>query len=174
MTEWAAANGDEVTPTIFLSIETDELRHMANGYQTIVSIIHEQENHKYIQTDLENTFWIQNKFITPFVGAVLEYGSVNKVEPWAVTWDRWVYQDWASMWLGRLAKFGIKTPRNLLEAKVEAYWSHHAAFLVATALWPLMLIRIEPPNEKDAEWFEKRVTQAGMRAMACSMMSGRA
>ncbi len=155
LTEWAAANGDEVTPTIFLSIETDELRHMANGYQTIVSIIHEQENHKYIQTDLENTFWIQNKFITPFVGTVLEYGSVNKVEPWAVTWDRWVYQDWASMWLGRLAKFGIKTPRNLLEAKVEAYWSHHAAFLVATALWPLMLIRIEPPNEKDAEWFEK-------------------
>jgi hypothetical protein len=32
MTEWAAANGDEVTPTVFLSIQSDELRHMANGY----------------------------------------------------------------------------------------------------------------------------------------------
>ncbi len=38
VTEWASANGDEITPTVFLSIETDELRHMANGYQTIVSI----------------------------------------------------------------------------------------------------------------------------------------
>jgi methane monooxygenase component A alpha chain len=36
VTEWAAANGDEITPTVFLSIETDELRHMANGYQTLI------------------------------------------------------------------------------------------------------------------------------------------
>jgi methane monooxygenase component A alpha chain len=38
VTEWASANGDEITPTVFLSVETDELRHMANGYQTVVSI----------------------------------------------------------------------------------------------------------------------------------------
>jgi len=27
MTQWPAANGDEVTPTVFLSIQSDELRH---------------------------------------------------------------------------------------------------------------------------------------------------
>jgi methane monooxygenase component A alpha chain len=155
LTEWAAANGDEITPTVFLSIETDELRHMANGYQTIVSVIDYPENHKYLQTDLENTFWIQHKLLSPFIGAALEYGAVNKVEPWVVTWDRWVYQDWASIWLGRLSKFGIKTPRNLPEAKQEAYWGHHSTALGARALWPLAGFRVEAPNAKDMEWFEK-------------------
>jgi methane monooxygenase component A alpha chain len=155
LTEWAAANGDEITPTVFLSIETDELRHMANGYQTIVSVIDYPENHKYLQTDLENTFWIQHKLLSPFVGATLEYGAVNKVEPWVVTWDRWVYQDWASIWLGRLSKFGIKTPRNLPEAKQEAYWGHHSAALSGRALWPLAGFRTEAPNANDMEWFEK-------------------
>ena len=149
LTEWAAANGDEITPTVFLSIETDELRHMANGYQTIVSVIDYPENHKYLQTDLKNTFWIQHKLLTPFIGAALEYGAVNKVEPWVVTWDRWVYQDWASIWLGRLSKFGIRTPRNLPEAKQEAYWGHHSAALSGRALWPLAGFRVEAPNTKD-------------------------
>ncbi|MDV8031532.1 hypothetical protein [Rhodococcus sp. IEGM 27] len=31
MTEWAAANGDEVTPTVFLSIQSDEMRHARSG-----------------------------------------------------------------------------------------------------------------------------------------------
>ena len=58
MCEVAAANGDEVTPTIFLSIESDELRHMANGYQTIVSVVDDPDNMQYLQTDIDNAFWI--------------------------------------------------------------------------------------------------------------------
>ncbi|PND54253.1 methane monooxygenase [Mycobacterium sp. ENV421] len=154
MTEWSAANGDEITPTIFLSIQSDEMRHMANGYQTIVSVAHDAENMKYLQTDLENAFWLQHRFATPVVGAGFEYGAVNRLEPWARVWDRWVYEDWGGIWLGRLSKFGIESPRNLADAKREAYWGHHFTFAVAYALWPLIGIRMDPPNARDMDWFE--------------------
>jgi methane monooxygenase component A alpha chain len=61
ITEWASANGDEITPTVFLSIETDELRHMANGYRTVVSIANDPAAQKYLNTDLNNAFWTQQR-----------------------------------------------------------------------------------------------------------------
>ena len=155
ITEWAAANGDEITPTVFLSIETDELRHMANGYQTIVSIVNDPEAMKYLQTDLDNAFWTQHKFLTPFIGAALEYGSKYKVEPWAKSWNRWVYEDWAGIWLGRLAQFGIKSPACLGDAKQDAVWGHHDLMLLAYALWPLTGIRVSLPSTEDMAWFER-------------------
>lgn len=154
MTELAAANGDEITPTIFLSIESDELRHMANGYQTVVSVIEDPDNMRYLQTDLENAFWIQHKFLTPFVGAVFEYGAVHRGQPWAKTWDRWIYEDWGGIWLGRLSRFGIESPRNLPDAKKDVVWGHHYAFAAAYALWPLLGIRTELPKGPDKDWFE--------------------
>jgi methane monooxygenase component A alpha chain len=154
LTETAAANGDEITPTIFLSIESDELRHMANGYQTIVSIVDDPDNMRYLQTDLENAFWINHKFITPFTGVAFDYFTVNKGEPWAKRWDKWVYEDWSGIWLGRLGRFGVESPKNLADAKKDAYWAHHYAFAAAWALWPLTGIRIELPNDRDLEWFE--------------------
>ena len=155
MTETAAANGDEITPTIFLSIESDELRHMANAYQTIVSVVDDPDNMKYLQTDIDNAFWINHKFITPFVGAAFDYFSVNKGDPWAKTWDKWIYEDWGGIWLGRLSRFGIETPMSLPDAKKDAYWAHHYAFAAAYALWPLVGFRLELPNARDMEWFER-------------------
>ena len=155
MTQLAAANGDEVTPTVFLSIQSDELRHMANGYNTMISIVDNADNMEYVQTDLENAFWIQHKGFTPMVGRAFEYGAVNRVEPWAQTWDRWVYEDWGGIWLGRFSQFGLKSPRNLADAKADAYWGQHDAFAAMYALWPLVGCRVELPNSRDQDWFEK-------------------
>ena len=38
---------------------------MANGYQTIVSVIENDHNMQYLQTDLENAFWIQHRGFHP-------------------------------------------------------------------------------------------------------------
>ncbi|KKW62999.1 MULTISPECIES: ferritin family protein [Mycolicibacterium] len=155
MTEWAAANGDEVTPTVFLSIQSDELRHMANGYQTIVSVIENEHNMQYLQTDLENAFWIQHRGFSSMVGRTFEYGAVNRAEPWAQTWNDWVIEDWGGIWMGRFSKFGLEAPKNLADASRDAYWAHHDAFAVAYALWPFIGYRIELPNDTDKEWFER-------------------
>ena len=34
----ATRHGDEATPTTFLSVQSDEARHMANGYATLAAI----------------------------------------------------------------------------------------------------------------------------------------
>jgi len=154
MTEWSAANGDEVTPTVFLSIQSDEMRHMANGYQTIVSVSHDAENMNYLQSDLENAFWLQHRFMTPVIGAGFEYGAVHRLEPWSSVWDRWVYEDWGGIWLGRLGKFGIQSPRNLADAKRDAYWGHHYTYAAAYSVWPLMGFRMDMPHSRDMDWFE--------------------
>lgn len=155
LSEWAAVNGDQVTPTVFLSIESDELRHMANAYHTIVSVVNNPDNLRYLQTDIENAFWIQHRFLTPFIGLVLEYGGEQKVEPWAKTWNRWIYEDWAGIWLGRFSKFGVKTPAPMPEAKQEAYFGHHFAFLAGYATWPLNNARLQIPSQREFEWFER-------------------
>jgi len=154
MCEVAAANGDEVTPTIFLSIESDELRHMANAYQTIVSVVDDADNMQYLQTDIDNAFWLNHKFITPFVGAAFDYFAKHKTEPWAKTWDKWIYEDWGGIWLGRLSRFGIETPAPLVDAKKDAYWAHHYAYASAWALWPLIGVRMELPTPPEADWLE--------------------
>ncbi len=153
-TEVAAAHGDEILPTILLSIETDELRHMANGYQTIISVINDPEAQKYLQSDINNAFWTQAKFLTPLAGLMFEYFSKYRLEPWVKTWDRWVFEDWAGIWLGRLAKYGIKSPNCLADAKKAAVWAHHDMALMAYAVWPLIGIRLDLPSDDDMEWFE--------------------
>lgn len=154
ITEWAAVNGDEITPTVFLSIETDELRHMANGFHTIVSIVNDPATARFLQGDLDNAFWTQHKAFTPLIGFCLEYFSRFKVEPWAKTWNRWVYEDWAGIWLGRLRKYGVRTPEGLADAKLDAIWSHHDMALMANATWFLNHWRTELPDNEDMEWFE--------------------
>ena len=154
ITEWASANGDEITPTVFLSIETDELRHMANGYQTIVSIANDPASQKYLNSDLNNAFWTQQKYFTPVLGWAFEYGSKFKVEPWVKTWNRWVYEDWGGIWIGRLSKYGVQSPPSLRDAKRDAYWAHHDLALLAYAFWPLGFFRVSLPDEEDMAWFE--------------------
>lgn len=154
VTEWASANGDEITPTVFLSVETDELRHMANGYQTVVSIANDPASAKFLNTDLNNAFWTQQKYFTPVLGYLFEYGSKFKVEPWVKTWNRWVYEDWGGIWIGRLGKYGVESPASLRDAKRDAYWAHHDLALAAYAMWPLGFARLALPDEEDQAWFE--------------------
>jgi len=90
---------------------------MANGYQTVVSIANDAAASKYLNTDLNNAFWTQQKYFTPVLGMMFEYGSHFKVEPWVKTWNRWVYEDWGGIWIGRLGKYGVQSPASLRDAK---------------------------------------------------------
>jgi len=155
LTEWAAANGDEITPTIFTSIQTDEMRHMANGFQTIVSIINDPEGSKYLNDDINKAFWSQSSYFVPLIGFIFEYYGENKIEAWYKTWDRWVYEDWAGIWLGRLSSFGVKTPPCLRDVKKIAVWGHHDLALLSYALWPMNHFGMTLPSEKDMAWFEE-------------------
>ena len=75
LTEVAAANGDQATPTTFLSVQSDEARHMANGYATLAAIASVPDNIPRLQRDFDTAFWRQHCFLDTFIAAVYDAGT---------------------------------------------------------------------------------------------------
>lgn len=151
----AAANGDHVTPTVFLSIQSDEARHMANGYATLVAALSDDRNLPLIQEALDKHFWRTHKFIDSFLGTLTDYFSVNRLQPYKQMWQQWVIEDWVGSFIARLEKFGLKPPRWLPQAQKNTNWMHHSIAMSAFALWPVSFWRYDVMTDKDCEWFEK-------------------
>src|SRR5437868_6591942 len=59
LTAVAALNGDHATPGVFLSIQSDEARHMANGYSTLAAVLCEPDNLPMLQQDFDRSLWRQ-------------------------------------------------------------------------------------------------------------------
>ena len=80
------ANGDHALATTFLSIQSDESRHMANGYGSLLAICRDPNNVKQLNKSLERHFWHSHKALDALVGWQSEYGAT--VRPWACK-DQW-------------------------------------------------------------------------------------
>src|SRR5260370_15156018 len=84
-----ARQGDNATPIEFLSIQSDEARHMANGYATLVAAMSEPDNIPLIQQDLNDGFWRGSRFLRSFLGWVFDYGVTGPMGPsYADLWDK--------------------------------------------------------------------------------------
>lgn len=150
----AAANGDQATPTVFLSIQSDEARHMANGYATLVTVLSDDRNLPLIQEAVDKYFWRGHMFIDAFLGTLTDYFSANRVGAYKKMWQQWIIDDWVGSFIARLEKFGLKPPRWLPNAQENINWINHSAAMAAYALWPIAFWRYEAPTEKECEWFE--------------------
>ena len=150
----AAANGDHATPSVFLSVQSDEARHMANGYATLVTVLSDDRNLPYIQEALDKYFWRGHVFIDAFLGALTDYFSVNRIGAYKDMWQQWIIEDWMGSFIARLEKFGLKAPRWLPQAQDNIPWINHSAFMAAYALWPLSFWRYDPVAEQEYGWFE--------------------
>jgi hypothetical protein len=64
----AVANGDRALASTFLSIQSDESRHMANGYGTLMCVLQEPDNIPFLQESLERHFWHQHQTMDTLVG----------------------------------------------------------------------------------------------------------
>jgi len=49
----AAANGDYLLPTVFLSVQADESRHISNGYATLLMALADPDNQLLLERDLQ-------------------------------------------------------------------------------------------------------------------------
>jgi hypothetical protein len=156
LTEVAAANGDEVTPTVFLSVQSDESRHMANGYATLAAVISNPDNLPLLQTDFNRAFWRQHAFIDPFLAALYDYGQVRRAQSYLERWNEWIAGDWVGSYIAKLAPFGLQVPRWYDDAKERVMWVGHTSATVAYASWPLNFWRTEPLSDQDMEWLEKK------------------
>lgn len=156
----AARNGDFALPTTYLSVQSDEARHISNGYATLLTVLQEDSNAPHIERDLQQAWWINHAFLDVFSGAIMEYFSYDRSDPesYLDKWDRWIRDDWYRSYVLKLGKLGLNVPPDIFERardRLTAGLVHKNAML-AFASWPIHFWRFDALNERDFEWFENK------------------
>ena len=107
----AARNGDYALPTVFLSVQSDESRHIGNGHSMLMSMLKEPENHQLLERDMKYAFWQNHAIVDAAIGTFIEYGTTNRdkdKESYAEMWHRWIFEDYYRTYMLPLEKYGIK------------------------------------------------------------------
>jgi len=150
----AVANGDSALATVTLSIQSDEARHMANGYGSVMALLSDTDNLPMLNESVERNFWHSHKALDAAVGWGAEYGA--NVRPWSYKnqWNEWIVDDFVGGYIDRLSEFGLKAPSRLAAAANDVNWMHHTLGQVLSAAWPLNFWRSDAMGPADFEWFE--------------------
>ena len=143
----AARNGDFTLPTTYLSVQSDEARHISNGYATLLTVLQDDHNAPLIERDLQQAFWINHAFIDIFSAVVIEYFSTRPLATpsrFLDKWDRWVRDDWHRAYIMKLGKLGLDIPPDMFERARERIVNgvHHRHAILAFAGWPLVVLAL--------------------------------
>ena len=156
----AARNGDYALPTVFLSTQSDESRHINNGYGILLTLLQSPENYPLLERDMRYSFWQNHRIVDAAMGVFIEYASRNrdkKRDSYAELWRRWVYDDYYRSYLAPLEKYGLKIHHEDIEEAWNQLWNkfyvHYVAQFFATG-WIANFWRIDPLQESEYEWFE--------------------
>jgi propane monooxygenase large subunit len=156
----AAANGDYLLPTVFHSVQSDESRHISNGYATLLMALADEENHQLLERDLRYAWWNNHRVVDAAIGTFIEYGTKDRRkdrESYAEMWRRWIYDDYYRSYLVPLEKYGLVIPHDLIEEAWNQIWNkgyvHEVAQFFATG-WLANYWRIDGMTDEDFEWFE--------------------
>ncbi len=158
----AARNGDYALPTVFLSVQSDESRHIGNGHSLLMSMLKEPDNHQLLERDMKYAFWQNHAIVDAAIGTFIEYGTTNRdkeKESYAEMWHRWIFEDYYRTYMLPLEKYGVKIHHDDVHEAwkriTEKMYVHTVAQFFAVG-WPVNFWRIEAQTEKDFEWFEAK------------------
>jgi len=156
----AQANGDYLLPTVFHSVQSDESRHISNGYAALLMALADEENRELLERDLRYTVWNNHCVIDAAVGTFIEYGTKDRRkdrESYAEMWQRWIYEDYYRSYLMPLEKYGLNVPHAEIDEAWNRIWNkgyiHEVAQFFAAG-WVFDYWRIDPMTDEDFEWFE--------------------
>ncbi|WP_433455302.1 methane monooxygenase [Streptomyces sp. CA-142005] len=158
----AAANGDYLLPTVFHSVQSDESRHISNGYSILLMALADEDNRKLLERDLRYAWWNNHCVVDAAIGTFIEYGTKDRRkdrDSYAEMWRRWIYDDYYRSYLIPLEKYGLVIPHDLVEEAwnriCNKHYVHRVAQFFATG-WPVNYWRIDPMTDQDFEWFEEK------------------
>jgi propane monooxygenase large subunit len=158
----AAANGDYLLPTVFHSVQSDESRHISNGYSIIIMALADERNRQLLERDLRYAWWNNHAVVDAAIGTFIEYGTRDRRkdrESYAEMWRRWIYDDYYRSYLVPLEKYGLVVPHDLVEEAWNRIWNkgyiHEVAQFFATG-WFANYWRIDGMDDSDFEWFEHK------------------
>ena len=151
----AVANGDHALATAFLSIQSDEARHMANGYGSLLCVLQDDQNLPLVNNAIERHFWHAHKSLDAIVGWQSEYGA--RVRPWAYKdqWQEWIADDFIANYIAQLEPFGVRIPRFLEYAVSDVHWMHHSIGQFLATIWMVNCWRTDCMDASAYDWFEK-------------------
>ncbi len=156
----AARNGDFTLPTTYLSVQSDEARHISNGYATLMTVLQDDRNVPFIERDLQQAWWVNHSFLDVFTAAVMEYFSRDRSDPESFLdkWDRWIRDDWYRSYIVKLGKLGLDLSPDIFDRARERIVKglHHKVAMLAFATWPMHFWRFDGLDEQDFEWFEAK------------------
>jgi len=64
----AAANGDYLLPTVFHSVQSDESRHISNGYSILLMALADEDNRQLLERDLRYAWWNNHCVVDAAIG----------------------------------------------------------------------------------------------------------
>ena len=159
----AARNGDYALPTVFLSVQSDESRHIGNGHSMLMAMINDPANHNC---------WSAISEIR--VSGRTTRSSMPRSEPSSSTAPPTATRTRSPMpnsgtagssrittapTCCRWRKYGIKIHHDDVAAAwdriVKKNYVHKTAQFFSVG-WPLNFWRIEAQTEQDFEWFEHK------------------
>jgi len=156
MSSAAAAHGDDPLASTMLTIQSDESRHMANGWATLALLLQDDRNIPLIQQALDKWFWRAHVGFGMGLALVQDYFMKNRTESAKESALRWVYDEFLGGFYQKLERYGIKAPPHLDDqiAELDSY-SHSAAIYIFGA-WPFFYHRADPMTSEDMDWLEKK------------------
>ena len=168
-----ARNGDFALPTTYLSVQSDEARHISNGYATLLTVLQEDDNAPLIERDLAQAWWINHAYLDGFGSGIMEYGSDDRTRPRELHGQVGALgaDDWYRSYVLKLGKLGLNVPPEHVRARArpaqEGAWCT-SNMLGSGAFWMLHFWRMDGLDERDFEWFEASATRAGTPSTARS------
>ena len=122
-----ARNGDFTLPTTYLSVQSDEARHISNGYATLLTVLQEDDNAPLIERDLAQAWWINHAYLDGFGSAIMEYSSDDRSDPesYLDKWERWIENDWYRSYVLKLGKLGLNFPAEMFDRREVAARARH-------------------------------------------------
>ena len=155
-----ARNGDFTLPTTYLSVQSDEARHISNGYATLLTVLQEDDNAPLIERDLAQAWWINHAYLDGFGSGIMEYGSDDRsdTESYMDKWERWIEDDWYRSYVLKLGKLGLNFDSSLFDRARDRLKRGmvHRNMIGSGAFWMLNFWRMDGLDERDFEWFEAR------------------
>jgi propane 2-monooxygenase large subunit len=156
----AVRNNDFALPTVMNSVQSDEARHINNGYATLLYLLQEPENAPLLEQDIQQMFWTVHAFVDAFMGILVEYAPIDATDPesWTAKWDRWVHDDYYRSYIVNLGKLGLKIPESMFKRARERIAAdyHHKVAIGVWASWPFHYYKYGNLGEKDYAWFESK------------------
>src|SRR5260370_41423182 len=114
----AAANGDYLLPTVFHSVQSDESRHISNGYAILLMALADEQNRKLLERDLRYAWWNNHRVVDAAIGTFIEYGTKDRRkerDSYAEMWRRWSIDGYYRSCLVPLEEYGPGLPHRLVE-----------------------------------------------------------